>query len=129
MLDLGATTFWEHFDIDWMENAGRIDEVVPKGKVDVHGTYGDYCYVSYRHSLCHGWASGPTAWLTNHVLGVKVVEPGAKTLKIDPFLGDLEWAKGTFPTPYGLVEILHIKKAGGEIETIINAPDEVNIIR
>ncbi len=129
MLDLGATTFWEHFDVDWLENAGRIDEVVPEGKVDVHGTYGDYCYVSYRHSLCHGWASGPTAWLTSHVLGVKVVEPGARTLKIDPHLCDLEWAKGTFPTPYGEVEILHIKKTGGEIESIINAPDEVKIIR
>src|SRR5690606_37453129 len=45
MLDLGATTFWEHFDIDWMKNAGRIDELVPDGKIDVHGDYGDYCYV------------------------------------------------------------------------------------
>ena len=73
MLDLGATTFWEDFDIDWMKNAGRIDEITPNGKVDVHATYGGYCYKQYRHSLCHGWASGPTSWLTQYVLGVNVV--------------------------------------------------------
>src|SRR5690606_26824614 len=64
MLDLGATTFWEDFNIEWIKNAGRIDELVPVDKVDVHGDYGDYCYVGFRHSFCHGWASGPTAWLT-----------------------------------------------------------------
>ena len=37
MLDLGATTFWEDFNIEWTKNAGRIDELVPEGKVDVHG--------------------------------------------------------------------------------------------
>ncbi len=33
MLDLGATTFWEDFDLDWKENAARIDEIVPERKV------------------------------------------------------------------------------------------------
>nr|WP_198664881.1 alpha-L-rhamnosidase [Lewinella sp. IMCC34191] len=27
MLDMGATTFWEHFDVDWMENSARLDEL------------------------------------------------------------------------------------------------------
>ncbi|HEX2949295.1 MAG TPA: alpha-L-rhamnosidase, partial [Armatimonadota bacterium] len=34
MLDMGATTFWEDFDVSWMENAARIDELVPPGKKD-----------------------------------------------------------------------------------------------
>src|SRR3546814_817081 len=41
MLDLGATTFWEDFNIEWVANAGRIDELVPEGKEDVHGDYVD----------------------------------------------------------------------------------------
>ncbi|MEG1545166.1 MAG: alpha-L-rhamnosidase, partial [Tannerellaceae bacterium] len=44
MLDLGATSFWEDFDLDWLPNAAPIDELVPVGKVDVHGAYGAYCY-------------------------------------------------------------------------------------
>lgn len=127
MLDLGATTFWEDFNVEWLENAGRIDEVVPGGKVDVHGDYGDYCYVSYRHSFCHGWAAGPTAWLTEHVLGVKVIEPGGKTIRLEPHLGDLQWVEGTFPTPQGVVKINHRKTADGKIKTTFKAPKGVHV--
>jgi len=52
MLSLGATTFWEDFDLEWANNASRIDELPEDGKVDVHATYGGYCYVGHRHSLC-----------------------------------------------------------------------------
>ncbi len=128
MLDLGATTFWEDFDIDWMKNAARIDEVVPEGKVDVHSSYGGYCYKQFRHSFCHGWASGPTSWLTQYVLGVNVLEPGCKKIKIEPHLGDLKWVKGTFPTPYGVVKIEHKKLTNGTIKTIFEAPKEVKIL-
>ena len=129
MLDLGATTFWEDFDIDWMKNAARIDEVVPKGKVDVHASYGGFCYKQFRHSFCHGWASGPTSWLTQYVLGVSVLEPGCKKIKIEPHLGDLQWVKGTFPTPYGVFEIEHRKESDGKIITTYKAPKEVTVVQ
>ncbi len=127
MLDLGATTFWEDFDIDWMKNAARIDEVVPQGKVDVHASYGGYCYNQFRHSFCHGWASGPTSWLTQYVLGVNVVEPGCKRIRIVPHLGDLQWAKGTFPTPHGVVKIAHQKMPDGTVKTTVDAPKGVRV--
>ena len=57
MLKLGATTFWEDFDVRWLENAAPIDRLPRPGEVDVHGTYGSHCYKGFRHSLCHGWAS------------------------------------------------------------------------
>lgn len=127
MLDLGATTFWEDFDIDWMKNAARIDEIIPDGKVDVHGTYGQSCYVGYRHSYCHGWASGPTPWLTQYVLGVNILEPGCKKIKLIPHLGDLEWVKGSFPTPFGVVEIEHKKMTDGTVKTTYSGPDDIKI--
>lgn len=129
MLDLGATTFWEDFNMDWIPNASRIDELVPEGKKDVHGDYGAYCYIGFRHSLCHGWASGPTAWLTEHVLGIKVVEAGCKAIKIEPHLGDLKFVEGTYPTPYGVLKVKHTKLANGKIKTDINAPKGVRIIQ
>ena len=129
MLDLGATTFWEDFDIRWMENAARIDEIVPSGKVDVHRTYGDYCYKGLRHSFCHGWASGPTAWLTEHVLGVTIVEPGCRVIRVSPHLGDLQWVEGSVPTPYGMVRIRHQRRADGTIASSIEAPKGVKVLR
>lgn len=128
MLDLGATSFWEDFDIDWMKNANRIDEPIAEGKVDVHATYGGYCYKELRHSFCHGWASGPTSWLSAHVLGVKVLEPGCKVLKIEPHLGDLTWVEGTFPTPQGVVKIRHEKMADGKIRSKIDAPKGIKVV-
>jgi hypothetical protein len=129
MLDMGATTFWEDFDLDWTENAARIDELVPSGKKDIHADFGAYCYKNLRHSLCHGWASGPTAWLTAHVLGVQVLEPGCKKLSIKPHLGDLQWVEGTFPTPHGVVHIKHVKDANGKVTTEVKAPKGVTVVK
>lgn len=129
MLDLGATTFWEDFNMEWTRNAARIDELVPEGKVDVHRTYGDYCYKGFRHSLCHGWASGPTAWLSRHVLGVQVLEPGCRKVKIEPHLGDLEWVEGSFPTPLGVITIKHTRGADGKVLSEIQAPEGIEIIK
>lgn len=128
MLSLGATTFWEDFDIDWMKNAAPIDRLAAKEEVDIHGAYGGYCYQGYRHSLCHGWASGVTPWLTENVLGVKILEPGCGKLGIMPHLGSLSWAKGTFPTPQGIVRISHKRKKDGSIETKVTAPAGVTVI-
>lgn len=129
MLELGATTFWEDFDIDWMKNANRIDEPIAEGKIDVHSTYGGYCYKGLRHSFCHGWASGPTSWLSEYVLGVQVVQPGCKILKIEPHLGDLLWVEGAFPTPFGVVRIRHDKMPDGHIKSKIDAPKGVKVIK
>ncbi|MFD0794843.1 alpha-L-rhamnosidase C-terminal domain-containing protein [Mucilaginibacter litoreus] len=129
MLALGATTFWEDFDIDWLPGVSRIDELVPPGKKDIHADYGAYCYKGLRHSLAHGWASGPTPWLTEHVLGIKVIAPGCKVISIKPHLGDLTFAEGTFPTPLGIVSVRHTKKADGTIASVIKAPPGVKVIR
>ena len=129
MLDLGATTFWEDFNIDWMENAARIDELVPEGKVDVHSSYGGYCYVGFRHSFCHGWASGPTAWLSRYVLGVQVLEPGCRKVKIEPHLGNLNRVEGSFPTPYGVIRIKHEKQANGKVRSDIQVPEGVELVK
>lgn len=127
MLDLGATTFWEDFNMDWIPNASRIDEIVPPGKVDIHGDFGAYCYIGHRHSLSHGWASGSTAWLSANVLGVKVAEAGGKVYTVKPNLGNLQWVEGTFPTPYGVIEVKHTRQ-GNKIISDIKAPKEVTII-
>lgn len=127
MIDLGATTFWEDFNYNDAKNAGRIDEIVPEGKFDIHADGGAWCYVGLRHSFCHGWASGPTAWLSEHVLGVEPVDPGFKTVRIDPHLGDLEWAEGTFPTPYGLIEVRHQKNADGSVSSDVKLPKGVKL--
>ncbi|MDD4698251.1 MAG: alpha-L-rhamnosidase C-terminal domain-containing protein, partial [Fermentimonas sp.] len=88
-----------------------------------------HCYIGLRASLCHGWASGPTSWLTKHVLGIHVIEPGSKVIRISPNLGDLDFAEGSFPTPFGVVKVKHVKQTEGKVVSEIEAPEEVRIVR
>ncbi len=129
MLDKGATSFWEDFQSEWAEESGSITDLENNDKKNIHADYGRFCYVGHRHSFCHGWSSGPVPFLTERVLGVNIVEPGCKTLKIEPHLGTLKWVKGTFPTPYGVVSIQHQLDDNGNVISEITAPDEIRIIK
>lgn len=129
MLDLGATTFWEDLDYEHGLKAARIDEIVPEGAFDIHKSSGDYCYKGHRHSFCHGWASGPTPWLSRHVLGVRPVKPGFEEVVVEPHLGRLGSVEGTVPTPRGLIRVKHTRNADGSIKTEIEAPENVKIVR
>jgi len=130
MLQLGATTFWEDFNLEWIDEAGGwegiagIDDFVPEGKKDIHGDYGAYCYIGLRHSLCHGWSSGPAPFLARHVLGVKILEAGCRKLEISPNLCGLDYVKGTYPTPFGIVSIYADKNG-----VTVDAPDEITIMQ
>lgn len=123
MLELGATTFWEDFDIAWAENASPITEPVPEGKADIHGDFGNHCYRNLRHSLCHGWASGPAPWLTKYILGITPLEEGYKKVLFKPHLAGLRFAKGTVPTPYGLIHV-DLSEEGG----FCRCPDGVEMV-
>ena len=123
MLDFGATTFWEDFDLDWIRNSNRIDELPIPGKDDLHADFGKYCYLGLRHSLCHGWAGGPAAFLAERVLGVSVLEPGCRKVRVKPDLGDLDFAEGTYPTPLGPIAISAKKGAQPDIQ----APSGITI--
>ena len=105
MLDMGATSFWEDFDLQWCKNATRIDEMPVPGRPDIHADFGDHCYTGLRHSLCHGWAAGPAAWCSQKILGVNPAEPGFRKITFTPDLCGLEWVKGTVPTPYGVISV------------------------
>lgn len=128
MLKLGATTFWEDFDVEWLKNAAPIDELPEEDQIDVHASYGGYCYQGYRHSFCHGWASGVTPWLSENVLGIRILKAGCRKVRIEPHLGSLQWAKGSYPTPYGDIFVCHRKKEDGSIETTVDAPVEIEIV-
>lgn len=123
MLERGATTFWEDFDVDWLENSGRIDEPVPEGIQDIHGDNGAFCYKGCCHSLCHAGPRDPrrfwrkTCWVSN------ILEAGClAAIELRPKLGDLQWARGTYPTPLGILRVEHCRQPDGDIRTTWDAP-------
>lgn len=128
MLSVGATTFWEDFDLAWLQEGVSIERLLEDGEYDIHGDNGRFCYQGFRHSLCHGWSGGPAAFLAEDILGIEILEPGCRKLAIHPDLGNLTWAKGTYPTPYGIVRVFAEKK-DGNIIVDVDAPEEIEIVR
>ncbi len=121
MLAMGATSFWEDFDIAWMEGSSRIDTFPTPDTRDIHGDHGRFCYEGFRHSLCHGWSAGILAFLVEAVLGIQLSD-GGKTVSVSP-------------TPFGLTDIdaaipvgdgyLNISFHGGELA--VSAPKGIAV--
>lgn len=126
MLDLGSTTFWEEFRMEWAKNSIRLDEVPVKGKKNAHADYGAYCYSGFRKSLCHGWSASPVPFIVKYVLGIDILEAGYKKIRISPNLCGLQWAEGCVPTPYGNIKI-SIKEEGNGLAVRLIAPREITI--
>jgi hypothetical protein len=99
MLAEGATSFWESYDLRWPKTNPHLS-------LQADGTSG------YFVSMAHGWSSGPTAWLTENVLGIRWPEDGYRTVWIAPDLAGLDWAKGAVPTPHGILSIRVDKEQG-----------------
>lgn len=130
MLDVGATSFWEDFNVAWTNNCFGIDSLPVSGRKDVHGDFGEFCYPGFRHSLCHGWSCGPASWLINHVLGIRPLKSGCSEVSVRPFLGDLEWAEGSMALPRGrVIRVRVYKDSGGAVKTDIEAPEDVKVHR
>jgi len=91
MIAEGATSFWEAYDPSWP-------------KEDFHAHLQADNDEGYFVSLSHGWSSGPTAWLTEQILGIRPTEPGYQRVNIRPDLAGLEWARGKVPAPGGLIQ-------------------------
>lgn len=105
MLDKGATSFWENFDMEWVNGTSRIDAPVSAGEKDIHGDFGDFCYVGFRHSLCHGWSCGPVPFLMNTIGGIEILETGCKTVRVNPVAAGLSFYEIKYPTPLGTIDI------------------------
>ncbi len=123
MLSKGATSFWEDFDINWLENAARIDEIPKEGQKDIHGDYGRHCYVKFRHSLCHGWSSGVVSFVIQYILGIQI-ENGGEKVYVRPHLLGLRNVTAKIPLAKGW---LKISIRGDKIS--IKAPAGTEIVR
>lgn len=123
MLSVGATTFWEDFDVAWLQNCNTLDTLPQNGQNDIHGDFGKYCYQNFRHSLCHGWSSGVVAFFVEQVIGLHVWD-GYRKISINPRLETLDFIHAKLPTPFG---VLSIDIENGALK--IDAPAEITVIK
>ena len=119
---MGATTFWEDFDLEWIKKCNSIDRLPLDDEKDIHGDFGRYCYKNFRHSLCHGWSAGVVAFVIEKMIGLQVFD-GWKRITVSPDT-DLEWIRANLATPYGELTIL---AQNGEVQ--VEAPEQIQVTK
>jgi len=72
----------------------------------------------------HAWCSGPTALLSQKVLGLEPTGYGWKTFVVKPQIGDLKWAKGTVSTVAGDITAAWEKSEGNHFTLKLEVPKE-----
>lgn len=129
MLDLGATTLWEDFDIDWLnENPLPLDAMPDPDRKNIHADFGKFCYKGLRHSLCHGWSAGFIYIFYQYILGIKPLSAGYAKIKIEPHLCGLTFAEGKLPTVHGVISVKH-EIIGEKMVSEIDVPASVEVCR
>ncbi|KAI0127468.1 Six-hairpin glycosidase-like protein [Xylariales sp. AK1849] len=75
-------------------------------------------------SMAHGWSTGIVPLLSNYVLGVKPIKPGFQEWVVRPYVGDLTWARGEVPTPYGGLNVSwEYDEEQGTFQASVEAPN------
>lgn len=105
MLDLGATTCWETYPGSTVSTPQRL-----------------------TRSHCHAWSAAPAAFLPERVLGILPTAPGFRRVRIEPFAGDLAWARGRVPLPSGqTVDVAWTRGDDGVLDVTVTAPEGVQL--
>ncbi|MCK8491293.1 glycoside hydrolase family 78 protein [Spirosoma sp. RP8] len=73
-------------------------------------------------SDCHAWSASPLYEFLSLTCGIKPAEPGFKTVRIEPFLGDLTNVEGRMPHPVGEIAVQFQKTPTGGLTGTITLP-------
>lgn len=127
---VAANTYFSHFVYAALGRAGRFDLALDQmraqyGPMLATGT--ETLWESFEPvaSLCHAFSATPVYQLPAHVLGVMPLDPGFSRAAIAPQLGDLQWARGAYPTPSGAIEVDWSRAGRGGLDVHIIVPPGV----
>lgn len=102
---------------NWKEPIRECSKGLVEGFIAPEPTY------SFDHS--HAWGGTPLYMLPKHLLGLEIIEPGYRKIRLNPNLLGLESASVEVPTPCGTITVS--MKQGHKPE--ITAPDGIEIVR
>ena len=75
-------------------------------------------------SDCHAWSACPNYEFFSTTLGINPGSPGFRTVRIEPFLGDLSFAEGSIPHPDGKLYV-RLEKTTDGLKAMVSLPTGV----
>ena len=78
---------------------------------------------TYSFDYSHAWGGTPAYQLPHKLLGLEMLEPGYRKIRLHPQLFGLAWANITIPTPFGMISCT---MKNGETEMVV--PDGITVV-
>jgi tetratricopeptide (TPR) repeat protein len=75
-------------------------------------------------SVAHAWSASPAIYMMTEVLGIKPVKPGFAEFTVSPCESELEYARGSVPTPHGEIHVEWHRGEDGKLDISVKAPKE-----
>lgn len=96
MVDKGATSTFEEWGIN--------------------GSWRDGDYKGFLRTLSHAWSAHPAEFFIRNLIGLEIVEPGCKAVKVNPRNVDFDYSV-VFPAPDGEIKVT---KEGDKVDISIS---------
>jgi len=125
-----TTIYFSHYLFETYRLIGQIDKLF-----DRMGIWFDLKRQGFKTTLempepsrsdCHAWGAHPVYHYYASILGIRPASPGFKTVKIEPQLGHLSYAKGEMVHPKGMIKV-EITQKDGRISREVSLPDGVEL--
>ena len=109
---IGHAGLFDKYGMNWMRDQA-LWNINPEMQTSQEmGNQGD---------LSHGWIATPLIQMSERILGVQPASPAYKTISVRPTLCDLQWTRGSVPTPHGRVSVSW-KRAGDGLPLCVVVP-------
>jgi hypothetical protein len=119
-----ASFFYQFYMARALEHAGMADRYVgllqPWREMLAKGLTTTPEFDDPTRSDTHAWSAHPAFDLPTIVAGIRPASPGFETVKIEPALGDLQWAEASMPYPRGgMITVKYERTKAGTKATVI----------
>ncbi len=85
--------------VEWMRRYWGM--MLDRGATSCWETFPGFQQDRWTRSHCHAWSAAPGYFLPMYQLGVRPLKTGFAEVLIEPETVDLQWCRGTVPTPHG----------------------------
>ena len=116
------------FDLALALTRERWGRMVERGAESVseewgmHGSWRTGQYTTFMRTESHAWSACPAEFLTKTLIGLEIIEPGCKRVRLSPKAGALGPFRVTYPTPHGPIVV-----SNDSTGTTIEVPDHVTV--
>ncbi len=113
--DLNCQPYFMHFVFQALTRAGLFEDFAPAqlARWKILPDSQSFYEMWGTGDRSHAWNATPLFQMSGVILGVTPLEPGFKTFAVSPHPCDLQWAKGTIPTPHGQIVLEWHRDRGG----------------